>query len=130
MATGPRYAHDPAGTRYSPLTQINPANVANLKLAWKYRFRSEKELTEPLVGFAFSQVTPIVVNGVMYLPSGKRVVALEPETGKEIWSYEMTDGQPVGSWRIVLAGRSHQSAAHHLYRRQKNARAERQDRQG
>ncbi|MGA2880530.1 MAG: PQQ-binding-like beta-propeller repeat protein [Bryobacteraceae bacterium] len=90
----PMYSHDPAGTRYSPLTQITPSNVANLKLAWKYRFRSEKEMTEPLVGFAFSQVTPIVVSGVMYLPSGKRVVALEPETGKEIWSYELTSGSP------------------------------------
>ena len=88
------YAHDPAGTRYSPLTQISPANVASLKLAWKYRFRSEKEITEPLVGFAFSQVTPIVVSGVMYLPSGKRVLALEPETGKEIWSYQMAEGRP------------------------------------
>ena len=90
----PMFAHDPAATRYSPLTQINPSNVAGLKLAWKYRFRSEKEMTEPLVGFAFSQVTPIVVNGVMYLPSGKRVVALEPETGKEIWSYELAEGRP------------------------------------
>ena len=51
-------------------------------------------MTEPQVGFAFSQVTPIVVNGVMYLPSGKRVVALDPETGKEIWSYELTTGNP------------------------------------
>jgi quinoprotein glucose dehydrogenase len=37
-------------------------------------------------------VTPIVVNGVMYLPSGNRVVALEPETGKEIWRYELPEG--------------------------------------
>ena len=37
-------------------------------------------------------MTPIVVNGVMYLPSGNRVVALEPETGKEIWRYELPEG--------------------------------------
>ena len=30
----------------------------------------------------------------MYLPAGNRVVALEPETGKEIWSYELKEGQP------------------------------------
>lgn len=90
----PMFSHDPGATRYSPLAQINPSNVAELKLAWRYRFRSAKEMTEPPVGFAFSQVTPIVVNGVMYLPSGHRVVALEPETGKEIWSYEMTSGRP------------------------------------
>ena len=40
----------------------------------------------------FQEVTPIVVNGVMYLPSGHRVVALEPETGKEIWRYELPEG--------------------------------------
>ena len=28
----------------------------------------------------------------MYLPSGDRVVALEPETGKEIWRYELAEG--------------------------------------
>ena len=32
------------------------------------------------------------MNGVMYLPSGNRVVALEPETGKEIWRYELPEG--------------------------------------
>src|SRR5204862_370506 len=40
----------------------------------------------------FQEVTPIVVNGVMYMPSGNRVVALEPDTGKEIWRYELPEG--------------------------------------
>ena len=40
----------------------------------------------------YQEITPIVVNGVMYLPSGDRVVALEPETGKEIWTYEVRAG--------------------------------------
>ncbi len=117
------FAHDPAATRYSPLAQINPSNVANLKLAWKYRFRSENEMTEPPVGFAFSQVTPIVVNGVMYLPSGKRVVALEPETGKEIWSYEVTAGKVSARGVSYWPGDRHQSAACDRYGRKKNARA-------
>ena len=30
---------DLAGTRYSPLTQINTTNVASLKEAWTYRLR-------------------------------------------------------------------------------------------
>jgi quinoprotein glucose dehydrogenase len=41
-----------------------------------------------------SQATPIVVNGVMYLPAANRVVALVPETGKEIWRYVLTGGAP------------------------------------
>ena len=86
------YSHDLAGTRYSPLTQINTKNVANLKPAWTYRLRSEAERNADgrRRGRGLSEVTPIVVNGVMYLPAGKRVVALEPETGKEIWTYTLT----------------------------------------
>ena len=41
-----------------------------------------------------SEATPIVVNGVMYLPAAGRVVALEPETGKELWRYELPAGSP------------------------------------
>jgi len=79
----PMYNRDLAGTRYSPLTQINAKNVARLKKAWTFRLDARA-----------SEATPIVVNGVMYLPAGKRIVALEPETGKEIWSYEPASGMP------------------------------------
>jgi quinoprotein glucose dehydrogenase len=41
-----------------------------------------------------SQATPIVIDGVMYLPAANRVVALEAETGKEIWQYPVTSGAP------------------------------------
>jgi len=79
----PMYNRDLAGTRYSPLTQINTKNVARLKQAWTFRLNA-----------VASEATPIVVHGVMYLPAGKRIVALEPETGKEIWSYEPASGTP------------------------------------
>src|SRR5437588_1500062 len=91
----PMYNHDLAGTRYSPLTQINTKNAGKLKQAWAYRLRSPADAGKRLSGIGgFSQATPIVVNGVMYLPSGGRIVALEPETGKEVWSYEIKDGVP------------------------------------
>ncbi|HLI86482.1 MAG TPA: PQQ-binding-like beta-propeller repeat protein [Bryobacteraceae bacterium] len=76
----PMYNRDLAGTRYSPLTQINTRNVAQLKLAWSYKLPPA------------SEATPIVVHGVMYIPAGNRIVALEPENGKEIWSYTVTGG--------------------------------------
>lgn len=89
------YNRDLAGTRYSPLTQINTRNVAKLTRAWSYRLRSEAELSKTMPGIGgFSQATPIVVNGMMYLPAGQRIVALEPETGKQIWSYESKSGTP------------------------------------
>jgi quinoprotein glucose dehydrogenase len=94
----PTYNRDLAGTRYSPLTQINTNNVSTLAQVWSYRLRPEPGRAVPAIDTPassfeiFQEVTPIVVNGVMYLPSGHRVVALEPETGKEIWRYELPEG--------------------------------------
>ena len=52
-------------------------------------------------------VTPIVVNGVMYLTAGNRVLALDPDTGKEIWRYDVQNGQAsqreVVKWRTSRA---------------------------
>src|SRR5262245_394786 len=94
-ADWPMFNRDLAGTRFSPLTQINTSNVANLKQAWSYKLRPHdgKPLTGQSASELFQEITPIVVNGVMYLPSANRVVALEPETGKEMWVYELKEGQ-------------------------------------
>src|SRR5438093_8488588 len=109
-ADWPMYNRDYAGTRYSPLTQINATNVAKLTKAWSYKLRPEgRTITAWSPNEIFQEVTPIVVNGVMYLPSGDRVVALEPETGKEIWSYEVKRG--LASFRGVAywpGDRTHQ----------------------
>jgi len=97
------FNRDLAGTRYSPLTQINTANVGTLTKAWTYAFNREgKTIAGDSPSELYQEITPIVVNGVMYLPSGDRVVALEPETGKEIWTYELKGG--LASFRGV--GRS------------------------
>ena len=39
----PMYNRDLAGTRYSPLTQINTANVTKLEQVWSFRFRTDEE---------------------------------------------------------------------------------------
>jgi glucose dehydrogenase len=88
-ADWPMYNRDLAGTRYSPLSQINAGNVAKLRQAWSYAMRPGGK--GPAAG-AFSEVTPIVVHGVMYLPAGNRVLALDPDTGKVIWRYELKTG--------------------------------------
>jgi len=84
------------GIGYSPLTQINRQNVARLTQAWTYRLQGDAPATAEKVGPAGvnSQATPIVVDGVMYLPAAGRVVAIEPETGREIWRYPVTGGAP------------------------------------
>jgi quinoprotein glucose dehydrogenase len=94
-ADWPMFNRDLAGTRFSPLTQINTTNVTKLTQAWTYKLRPHdgKTLTGQSPSELFQEITPIVVNGVMYLPSANRVVALEPETGKELWAYELKDTQ-------------------------------------
>jgi quinoprotein glucose dehydrogenase len=90
-ADWPMFNRDLAGTRFSPLTQINRANAAKLSQVWSYSLQS--------TGFRFataggaSELVPIVVNGVMYISAQTRVAALDPETGKEIWRYEVEEGQ-------------------------------------
>jgi alcohol dehydrogenase (cytochrome c) len=65
--------------RFSPLNQITPANVAQLKPLWLYQVGSRGEL----------EVSPIVVDGIMYLtepPIG--VTALDVRTGRPLWTWQ------------------------------------------
>ncbi|HXM39439.1 MAG TPA: pyrroloquinoline quinone-dependent dehydrogenase [Gemmatimonadales bacterium] len=84
----PAYGRDAGGTRFSPMTQITPANVTRLKVAWTYHTGipdiSGMSHRPPAL-----EVTPLVVDGLMYLstPLG-RVVALDPATGVERWRYD------------------------------------------
>src|SRR6185437_5845420 len=42
-----------------------------------------------------SEATPLVINGIMYVPSPYgQVVALDATTGKEVWVYKLASGQP------------------------------------
>lgn len=82
----PRYARDLAGTRYSPLKQINTRNVTKLEQAWSFRVRPEGG------GAIVGSATPIVVGNLLYLPLGNAVVALEGDTGKEVWRHPVKGG--------------------------------------
>ena len=83
----PMFNRDLGSTRYSPLAQINTRNVAQLNRAWSFKIGTQKNSGSITGG---SEVTPIVVQGVMYVPTATAIVALEPETGKQLWSYEST----------------------------------------
>lgn len=66
------------GWGYSPLGQITPANVKGLKEVW----------SRPLEG-AMMEATPLVHDGVMYLPlPADVIVAMDAATGKELWTYK------------------------------------------
>lgn len=80
------WGRDNAGTRFSPLDQITPANVGQLKLAWEYDTGYD-----PMSDAAPSplQSTPIMMDGRLFLCTQTNVVvALDPDTGKELWRYD------------------------------------------
>jgi quinoprotein glucose dehydrogenase len=93
----PNYGNDDGGARFSPLTQINPTNVATLKLAWTYHMNPTPNLTAQRAGGRprpnpSSTATPIEVRGVLYLPTPYgRIVALNATTGNQIWAYALPE---------------------------------------
>jgi len=95
----PMYNRDLMGTRHSPLTQITPANVSRLRQVWSYKLGRHPDAGGLTGG---SEFTPIVVRGVMYVATPSKVVALAPETGREIWTYDVPMGPPskrgIGYW--------------------------------
>ncbi|MFK7734804.1 MAG: pyrroloquinoline quinone-dependent dehydrogenase [Pirellulaceae bacterium] len=70
--------------RYSPLDQIDTGNVQRLEVAWEFR-TGELETGEARI----MECTPLVVDGVMYITSGKlKVIALKADTGEELWRFD------------------------------------------
>ena len=74
--------------RFSPLASLNTANVADLGLAWTYEMRTSRG----------ASVTPLVVDGVMYVTSAWSLVyALDAGTGEELWVYDPGVDRSVGA---------------------------------
>ncbi|MGH9397233.1 MAG: pyrroloquinoline quinone-dependent dehydrogenase [Terriglobia bacterium] len=74
--------------RFSPLTAINQSNVTGLKIAWVFHTGdiSRGENGERKSSF---ESTPIMVDGTLYASTPfSRVIALDPATGKQKWSYD------------------------------------------
>jgi len=91
------YGHDALGSRYSPLDQITRENVAGLAVAWTYRTGDTTHTRQP----AKFEATPLMVDGTLYLSTPfARVIALDPVTGKEKWTFDPhTDrGMNWGDW--------------------------------
>lgn len=87
----PAYGHDSSGQRYSPLTKINVRNVSKLRPAWQYGIDPGSLNLDAANRFLTStEAVPIMVGGILYAPTlNHTIVALEPETGKEIWKYDL-----------------------------------------
>ncbi|NUM53584.1 MAG: pyrroloquinoline quinone-dependent dehydrogenase [Candidatus Hydrogenedentes bacterium] len=88
-ATWPDYGNDKGGSRYSPLTQITPANVKYLQKAWEYHTGDVSDGKGAIKATSAFEATPILNDGRLYFPSPfNKIIALDPETGKEIWKYD------------------------------------------
>ncbi|MGH7533873.1 MAG: pyrroloquinoline quinone-dependent dehydrogenase, partial [Gemmatimonadales bacterium] len=87
-AEWPAYGGDPGGQRFSPLTEITPANVGRLEVAWTYHTGELADSFHTHARTSF-EATPIVVDGILYFstPLG-RVIALDPTTGRERWTFD------------------------------------------
>ena len=83
---------DQYNQRFSELDQINASNVGQLQRLWSF---------DVPAGINVRQVTPLVVDGVMYLHGGNTVFAVNAVTGESIWTSEI-DGVEGGTVRGPL----------------------------
>jgi len=87
------YNGDYSGQRYSSLREIKPENVAQLRAAWIFHPGNSERL----------EVTPVVINGIMYVTSANDTFALDARTGRVVWHHQ----------RPVSSGLLDDAAAHH-----------------
>jgi quinoprotein glucose dehydrogenase len=82
------YGSDAGGSRHSTLTQINKTNVGQLQIAWTYK-TGEAENKSRLRGKSAFEATPLFIDDTLYFSTPfSRVIALDPTTGKERWTYD------------------------------------------
>jgi alcohol dehydrogenase (cytochrome c) len=98
----PTYHGDYTGRRFSPLTEINAANVANLREQWAYKITDVG--AQRGAPSAVIKATPLMVNGVLYVTIPDNVYALDAHTGKELWKYSWIDhgGHLVGNRGVAM----------------------------
>jgi alcohol dehydrogenase (cytochrome c) len=73
----PSYDGSDTGNRYGSLDQINLTNVKRLAPAWMFPVPEAPRL----------EVTPVVVDGVMYITGPNQAFALDAASGRQIWSF-------------------------------------------
>jgi alcohol dehydrogenase (cytochrome c) len=71
------YNGDYSGRRYSGLAEIGPGNLGGLRAAWVFHARNTSRL----------EVTPVVVNGIMFVTAANDALALDARTGRVVWHH-------------------------------------------
>src|SRR3989441_3115664 len=70
---------DLSNGHYSPVDEINVSNVGRLALKWSFPMDAADVVT---------QVTPVVVDGIMYFNAGSKLFAVNAVTGQSVWTFE------------------------------------------
>src|SRR5438067_4644765 len=77
------YNGDYSGRRYSSLSQINTNNIAQLRAEWVFHSANSDRL----------EVTPVVVNGIMFATAANDTYALDARTGRTIWHHSRPNSE-------------------------------------
>ena len=88
-ADWPTYNGEPGGNRYTALTQIDKTTVSRLAPRWVFSIQDAGQL----------QVTPVVVDGLMYVTAPNECFALDAGTGRRLWHYKRPRTKGItGGW--------------------------------
>ncbi len=91
----PSFGRNYSNDRYSPLAQVNAANVSGLRLAWSYS-------TGITQGF---ETSPVIADGVMYISTSLgHVVALDARTGRRLWEHVENAGRTIVCCGVINRG--------------------------
>jgi quinoprotein glucose dehydrogenase len=86
-----QYGRTGFGQRWSPLTQITPSNVKDLKLAWQFQTGDVRRPDD--VGETTYQVTPIKIGNSLYVCTPHNLaISLNAATGAENWRFDANSG--------------------------------------
>ncbi len=86
------YSRNLQGHRYSPLAEITTANVKDLKVQWVYQFETTR-----------NEVSPIVIDGILYITGPNTAAALDGRTGRTLWEWKRNipaDYRSIGFGRV------------------------------
>ncbi len=90
----PNYHGDYSGRRHSPLTQITPANVGSLSMAWAFQTRQQAQIKS----------SPLLVDGVLYFSVPDHIWAVDARSGHQLWHYDhpTTQGLHIGHRGVAM----------------------------
>ncbi len=88
------YHGDYTGQRHTKLTQITPANVRQMTLAWAFQTNQTQQI----------KATPILANGVIYITTPDNLWAIDARTARQLWkyTYPKNDGFHIGHRGVAV----------------------------